>query len=309
MSNSNKNAQEFVPDRDESKTINDAIEEVNKKYALIHTAEDEAAKYKIEIGEYLLKTFFEGKPDNYEDDKYNPRKLNSYRTMAGAKDLKVARMTLQNYIRSAMLVIRMESKKIPIRKLFTEEVEVKNSKTDEMEKRKKLFFTHIVLLTHLGSKCDDDQVRLVKAVASGELAWTRDLDNEVRDINAERKRNAPGYKPPEPFAAALNKLFNMGKTVKYDNDGNPVKEWNEVLLGKDFVEDFEKYQKFDPNRPEADEENKKLNLNASRLTVMRGDIDAAVKHLQKVMDSLRTAQKELKKKEPNPTMAETAKAA
>ncbi len=306
MSSRNRNALKFVPDSNESKTINDAIEQVNEKYALIQRAEDEAAKYKIEIGEDLLKIFFEGNPDNYENDKYNPRKLNSYRTMAGAKDLKVSRMTLHNYIKSAMLVIRMESKKLSVRKWFTEEVEVKNSKTDELEKRKKLLFTHIVLLTHLGSKCDDDQVRLVKAVASGELAWTRDLENEVRRINRERMESSPDYVPPENFDSALNGLFSLGKSVKYDEEGNQLNDWNTILLGKEFVEAYRNYQKFDPDKPDSDEVNKKLNVTENRRNQMRNDIEAAVEHLLKVMESLRLAHKSLKKKEPTSALADAA---
>ncbi len=90
----------------------------------------------------------------------------------------------------------------------------------------------------------------------------------------------------------------MGKTVKYDDNGNPVQSWNQTLLGKDFVEDYRNYQRYDPNKPDTDEENRSLDLSVSRLGEMRDEIDVAVKHLQKVVDSLRTAQKELKKKEP-----------
>lgn len=93
---------EQVLTKEQSRALNDAVKFINRK-------SNEGARSLIEIGEYLLRNFFEGDPRKVEDRA--PRKGISLRKLAEHEDICMSFMTLSNAVKLAVQESLFEDEK------------------------------------------------------------------------------------------------------------------------------------------------------------------------------------------------------
>lgn len=164
--------------------LDEAVGKLNQIYALkgLETAR--------EIGEYVLKTFFDGDPANFRE---RGKAHVSFRELASHPDLQVSYSFISN---SVAVVDQL--------RLLPEEIAAA------------LPFTHQKLL--LPVKDPAEKVRLAEDALQRKLT-SRDLANEVKRVKEQQREGARVGRPPDP---AIAKAFGKLKAVRDLAQSEPI---------------------------------------------------------------------------------------
>ena len=117
---------DIVPTDPEDKLVQESIKKISTMWKQHNVAEENASRIKIEIGEYIFEAFFKNDENKLYDDenKYNPRKVNSYNVMLASdkfKAEKISAMTLRNMLYCGVAARYLESQNIQIKNMIVDD--------------------------------------------------------------------------------------------------------------------------------------------------------------------------------------------
>ena len=173
---------DIVPTDPEDKLVQESIKKISTMWKQHNVAEENASRIKIEIGEYIFEAFFKNDENKLYDDenKYNPRKVNSYNVMLASdkfKTEKISAMTLRNMLYCGVAARYLESQNIQIKNMIADD-------------KNPLTFTHLKFLARL-ERDHENQKNLIQVVIDKKLS-SRDLEKEVQKLSPKQEEEEPG---------------------------------------------------------------------------------------------------------------------
>jgi hypothetical protein len=271
MNNKNKNANDTKLTDTEDKMVQDAVKDIAVLWAEHNASIEKAAHIKIKIGGYIFGKFFGNNESKLYDaeDKYHPRKVNSYAALLASdefKKLDITPQTLRAMVYCAVTVKSLNDQGVDIMKWIEDEATIWT-------------YTHLKFLARL-ERNHKAQLDLVNEVNEENLS-SRELEEKVKFL---LPRNPGEPSAPEDYEEVLLKAPTLM---------SPVME---------LRKDIKRLLTYNPTDENTDSENyvdgpQRKNIHAA--------IKTTIENFNKAIKSLKALEEEIKKQESKSQNEET----